>query len=61
MSGLIKRGGDHMKHYEKPILVKFTDDEMSEIIFAGASCPNCYNGCSYTVNSGNCVSGCGRN
>lgn len=48
-----------MKEYQKPVLVKFTDEELTEMIFAGASCPNCYNG-SYTVtNSGNCVQGCG--
>lgn len=49
----------YMKEYQKPVLVKFTDEELTEMIFAGASCPNCYNG-SYTVtNSGNCVPGCG--
>ena len=49
-----------MKNYEKPVLVKFTDDELMELIAAGASCPNCYGGGTYTVNN-NYVAGCGSN
>jgi len=41
-----------MKKYTKPTLIACTDTELQEIIFAGASCPNCYQ-CG-TFNSGNC-------
>ena len=31
-----------MKTYMKPEMQSFSDDELMEIIAAGASCPNCY-------------------
>lgn len=45
-----------MRNYSKPVLLKFTDQEIMEKIFLGASCPNCYNGGTYIVisNEQNC-------
>ena len=31
-----------MTKYSKPQLLKFRDDEIMDMIAAGASCPNCY-------------------
>ena len=44
------------KAYRKPQLIKFTDEEMSSIIFAGASAPAhptpLNNGCNYLSHCG---------
>lgn len=51
-----------MKKYNKPQLLKFRDDEIMDMIAAGASCPNCYQGGTYTATNncqgGNCSSSC---
>jgi|GEM_PF-5139798 len=39
-----------MKKYTKPTLVIYSDKELQDLIFAGASCPNCYQCGTYTSN-----------
>ena len=40
-----------MLKYSKPQLLKFRDDEIMDMIVAGASCPNCYQGGTFTTNN----------
>jgi hypothetical protein len=53
-----------MQKYSKPQLLKFGDDEIMDMIAAGASCPNCYQSSgdyAPTTNNcqgGNCSEGC---
>lgn len=43
------KGGVFMKkmEYIKPDIESYTEEELMDVIIAGASCPNCYSGCNY--------------
>lgn len=33
--------------YVKPVIESYSDEELMDMIVAGASCPNCYSGCNF--------------
>lgn len=37
--------------YEKPKMEQYTEEEMMNLISAGAACPNCYKCGTFTINT----------